>query len=152
MACNITLNGKNRACGKSIGGIKEVYIQDYNATLSDNLDPSEYAKYTMRPNFGSWSSVPQGDKNGGVAFLNTVTLKFSNMEGNDMSEIAELCRGELRVMIRDNSGEYFAFSIEKAMHVTEGNIGSGTNMGDMRGWELTLTNMTSSPPDVVVVI
>ena len=160
MACSQTLNGIAAACETNVGGIREVFIANYDdvsaievdevsnmiKTIS-MVDSAKFKKYFFKKNTSSLTSTLNVDPTAGVNFVQSdLALVFAKQETVKRMEIAKLSLGELRVIVKDANGIYFFLGQEEFVSATAGTAETGVNRTDGNKYTITLTDYSSSYP------
>ena len=160
MACTQTLNGIAAACETNVGGIREVYIANYDDVTAVEVDASthlvdtitmasgaSFKKYLFKKNTSSMTSTLNVDPANGVNFVQTdVQLVFAKQETTKRMEIAKLSLGELRVIVKDANGKFWFLGEEEFVSATSGSAETGVNRTDGNKYTITLTDYASSYP------
>ena len=90
-------------------------------------------------------NVQASVENGTVAFEQVLELSLPKLTKEDHKEIKLLAHGSPHVAIEDQNGNFFLAGAVNGMDVTAGTVVTGTAMGDMSGYTLTLTGMERMP-------
>ena len=119
MACSQTLAGLARDCSPSIGGVKTVYIANYDDvdTISVTtgiisaitmLNSAKFKKYYIRRGAGSMTSTLNVDATSGSNYVSTeVALQFSRMETTKRLEMTALSQDEVAIIVEDMNGVFW---------------------------------------------
>lgn len=150
MSCSITTGRADATCKDNVGGIKTIYLFDYDKSLIDNLTISN-RKVTAH---ASTSNVFQVDLNGanngfeeagevsrdnGTVFYNqtlTAALKKQDSDTADFLDI--LAKGRPHAIVEDYNGNLKLAGIENGLDV-QVSVASGGAMGDFSGYNISLT-------------
>ena len=160
MACSQTLNGIAAACETNVGGIREVFIANYDDVSAVEVDESsnmiktismvdsaKFKKYAFKKNTSSMTSTLNVDPANGVNFVQTdLTVVFAKQETVKRMEIAKLSLGELRVIVKDANGKYWFLGQEEFVSATSGSAETGTNRTDGNKYQIVLSDYSSSYP------
>lgn len=160
MACSQTLNGIAASCETNVGGIREVYIANYDDVSEIELDAqtnvidnitmaasAKFKKYFFKKNTSSLTSTLNVDPTAGVNFVQSdLALVFAKQETVKRMEIAKLSLGELRVIVKDANGKYWFLGYEEFVSATAGTAETGVNRTDGNRYTITLTDYSSSYP------
>lgn len=160
MACSQTLNGIAAACETNVGGIREVYIANYDDVASYEVDAStnlvdtitmvsgaSFKKYLFKKNTSSMTSTLNVDPTAGVNFVQTdVQLVFAKQDTTKRMEIAKLSLGEVRVIVKDANGKFWFLGGEEFVSATAGGAETGVNRTDGNRYTITLTDYSSTYP------
>ena len=160
MSCSQVLNGIAADCQTNVGGIREIYIANYDdvsaVTLDETsnmiktitmVDTAKFKKYAFKKNTSSMTSTLNVDPANGINFVQTdLALVFAKQETVKRMEIAKLSLGELRVIVKDANGKYWFLGQEEFVSATAGTAETGTNRQDGNKYSITLTDYSASYP------
>lgn len=160
MSCSQVLNGIAADCQTNVGGIREIYIANYDEVTTIELDDksnmiktitmvetAKFKKYAFKKNTSSMTSTLNVDPANGVNFVQTdLSLVFAKQETVKRMEIAKLSLGELRVIVLDANGKYWFLGKEEFVSATAGTAETGVNRTDGNKYTITLTDYSSSYP------
>ena len=157
MSCENLSLGRLKPCKGSVGGIKNIYFINYgdvdgiayNATDDDVIDTlgtsvSAY-KYDVHFSSSLTQNVQASAENGTVAFEQVLEVSLPKLTKEDHKEIKLIAFGHPHVVVEDQNDNFFVAGLINGMEVTGGTIVTGTAMGDMSGYTLTLTGMEKAP-------
>ena len=160
MACDLSL-GRLKPCKDSVGGIKNIYFVNFNdwgtitydATDTDvitSLDsgstatPSAY-KYEVHFSSSFTQNIQSSTENGTTSFEQVLELTLPKLTKEDHKEIKLLAYGHPHIIVEDQNDNLFVAGLVNGMEVTGGTIVTGTALGDLSGYTLTLTGMEKVP-------
>lgn len=159
MACSKTLTGIGFECKDAVGGIVEAYIADINdvATITATSEKvtaitmaegKKYSTYKFRKQTGSVNSTINTDTAAGTTWYQTdVVLQFTKMETSKRVEISALATGQTSIIVKDSMGKYWLVGTkESPAELTAGTAATGTAMGDLNGYNITLSEMGAELP------
>lgn len=158
MACNITLSGIPVDCQPSLGGIKKVYIADYNDVASVTVSDDEitgitmnatkkFKTYNFRKNTGSLTSTLNVDDTTGNNYVtNVVSLVFSKMETAKRVEIAAMSVGQMAIIVEDCNGKLWYIGKDDYASATNGSANSGTAKSDANGYTIEISADSDTYP------
>ena len=165
MACTQTLAGIIRDCSNSMGGIKEVYIANFDdvASLTVTNDiitaiamqsTAKFKKYSYRPQTAELVSTPQINSENGVAYIQSVlTLQFAKMDTTKRLEINALALGDLVIVVVDNNGKMWYLGKDNPVVASGGDSGTGKAFTDANRYGIQLTdNSLLYPYEVTATI
>ncbi len=150
MACTLTINGRAFPCKDKIGGIKRVWIKQFDAadwgTITNGTiagatgaDMEVYG-FEITKNSGSFQqAVNASVENGTVFYSQVLELSLPNLVAADNVEIQDLMKNRLTVIVQDVNDNYFAMGHSTGAEATGGTVGTGTAKGDFNGYQLQLT-------------
>tara|TARA_R110000765_G_scaffold26301_7_gene64285 strand:- start:610 stop:1140 length:531 start_codon:yes stop_codon:yes gene_type:complete len=162
MACDNLSLGRLKPCKDSVGGLKAVYFINYgdipvitfDSTDTDVIDSigtsvSAY-KYDVHFMSSLTQNVQASLENGTVAYEQSLELSLPKLSKEDNKELKLLAHGSPHVVVEDQNGNYFLAGAVNGMDVSAGTIVTGTALGDMSGYTLTLTGMERQPANFLV--
>lgn len=150
--CVQTLSGITNDCSSNIGGIKQVYIANYDDVESVQLgegiitgitmnDSAKFKTYSFRKSSGSMTSTLNKDDTAGTQYVSTVlSLVFTKMETAKRIEISALSKGQLVVIVLDSNGKYWYLGYSEYVSATGGSGNSGTAKSDSNNYTIELTD------------
>ena len=172
--CHQTLSGIILDCSHSLGGIKTVYIANYNdvtdikynASTGSTTGSTSGATYTgdtitgitmasgtyfkpyqFRKQTGSMTSTLTVDETAGVNYVSTeLSLVFTKMETKKRIELSALSVGQLAVIVEDSNGTFWYLGKDDYVSVTAGGGQTGTAKGDGNNYTLTLKDESDTYP------
>lgn len=160
MACSVSLSGIAAACETNVGGIREVFIANYDDVATIEVDETsnmidtitmvegkKFLKYFFKKNTSSLTSTLNVDPTAGINFVQSdLSLVFAKQETTKRMEIAKLSLGELRVIVKDANGKYWFLGMEEFVSATAGTAETGVNRTDGNRYTITLTDYSSTYP------
>lgn len=156
--CNQTLAGITLDCTNNMGGIKTVWIANYNDVASYAIDGDVITGFTMdegvkfkpyqfRKGTSSMNSELTADESNGLNFVTTtLNLVFTKMETAKRIEMAALSVAQLAVIVLDSNGIYWYITPDEYASASAGTAETGTAKGDRNAYTLTLTTENTSYP------
>ena len=156
MACNAyTIAGLVNDCARSKGGIKNVYIANYEDVTSVTLgtegnkekitaiamkDSAKFKKYYFRPNTSSHSDALTRDDANGVNYVtSTVSLVFTRQDTLKRIEMTALCVNDLAVIVEDANGYVTYLTKDAPAVATEASGDSGVAAGDGNKFSISIS-------------
>ena len=169
MACSKTLGGFTTLdCDPSKGGVKEIWIINYDAIESVDMDsantgytvtgftmntgstkPSDAAwhQYMMRRNTASMNSTLNFDETAGVNYVSSdVTLRFNKLDTPQRIEMTALCLAETRVVVRDANDKWWIIGVNEPVVPSSGSAQTGVAKTDGSYYELVLQGSDDTWP------
>lgn len=156
--CPQTLGGIPLTCETSMGGIKKVFIADWNNVTgveeqegmitAITMDSGKYFNpYEFRKQTGSMNSTLTADETAGVNYVTTeLSLVFTKMETAKRIEMSALSKGQLAVIVLDCNGKYWFLGKDDYVSSSIGGASTGTNKGDQNAYTLTLKDESETYP------
>ena len=156
MACNAyTIAGLVNDCARSKGGIKNVYIANYEDVTSVTLgtegnkekitaiamkDSAKFKKYYFRPNTSSHSDALTRDDANGVNYVtSTLSLVFTRQDTLKRIEMTALCVNDLAVIVEDANGYVTYLTKDAPAVATEASGDSGVAAGDGNKFSISIS-------------
>ena len=164
MACNtVTLSSIDARCDGSVGGIKRVLIanvDDIKTVLVDETTQKikeitletgkKFEQWRFRKNTGSYSSSIERDLSIGTETVTTeVNLQFSRAEAQKRLDIQSAINANCVVIVEDMYSEYIYLGLENEVTITAASMTSGTQTGDLSGFTLTFTDLSTELPHFI---
>jgi len=159
MACDISL-GRLEPC-KSVGGLKAVYFINYDTsfykekvlTVSDEVEalgsPITLYKYELR-GANNFDEVNEVSKENGTSFWTTTgTLVLKSQDSTTRKELKLMSYGRPIVVTEGYDGLYKIYGLENGCDVSVNTV-SGAGMGDLNGYNLTVTAQEKEPAFFIV--
>ena len=106
-------------------------------TLKDYVSPKNTSSLTQTVN----ASV----ENGTVFYSQVLSLVLNKPVAADITEIQNLAKGRLAIVVQDNNDNYFVMGHIRGAELTGGSVASGTAMGDLNGYTLEFTAEEAIP-------
>ncbi len=158
MACSLTITGRSLPCRDALGGVKKVWIGSFSdgiwgavgATTDGEIDDSTAAlaleDFVSPKNTSSLTqTVNSSVENGTVFYTQVVSLVCNKPVAADITEIQNLAKGRLAVVVQDNNDNYFVIGHTRGAELTGGSLTTGTAVGDMNGFTLEFTGEEAIP-------
>jgi len=165
MACDITA-GRLEPCKDSVGGITAIYIggayttgllnapADGGATITaDEISafaaPLTFYKYDLK-GANSFDQTNENSRENGTSFwTQTGTVVLKKQDKSTTAQLKLLSYGRPQIIIEDYNGKFYLAGIENGVEVTV-NTATGSGMGDLNGYNLTLTGTEKSPANFIL--
>ena len=160
MACTLTA-GRSEPCKEQVGGIDKVYFVNFDGETAGVYDAAitweNTGSYIGGDGITSLTGTPSAfeyeikgassftqninsDRASGTTFFEQVLeLTLKKLTAEDHKELLLLVKARPQVIVKDNNGNHFFAGFEHGMDVSGGTVVTGTEMGDLSGYTLTLT-------------
>lgn len=153
MACHSeTLRGGAFVCDVSMGGVKAIYVANYDDVSGVTYDSGNtqisavtmnsgktFVEYTFKRNTASFSSTLQISPENGTNFVQTdIVLGFSRMDTAKRLEMKALSLNDLVVIVEDANQKKWYFGLSMPVQASNGDAATGTAMTDKNGYTITL--------------
>ncbi len=165
MACSLTLAGRGVGCKDALGGIKRIYVTEWNpdefnwdevgATnpgVVDGLTPVApvttvvFYTYDMTRASGSLNQTITSDLTAGTVYFDQVcSVTFNKVAAADIAEISNLVKGRMAVLVQDNNDNWFIMGHKNGVEVTGGTAQTGTAAGDQNGFTIEFSAQEVAP-------
>ena len=161
MPLNCDINaGRLEPCKDSVGGIIAVYFSNYtdgllsSATISAEGEVTGFAsaltfyKYDLK-GANSFEQNNENSRENGTSFwTQTGTCVLKKQDLSTTAQMKLLSYGRPQVLVQDYNGNYWLAGIENGCEVAV-NTSTGAAMGDLNGYNLTITGTEKSPANFV---
>ena len=152
MACALTA-GYTLACKDSVGGLKKVYIDnfedvDYGAEVAGVISTATggFFEYELPMNTAQFTETVTSSIENGTTFYQTeLSIVLPKLTASMRNELKLLAQAKLAVIAEDRNGARWIMGLENGAYLTTGTSATGTAMGDLNGMTLTFTSMEKSP-------
>ena len=161
MACDINL-GRLEPCKDSVGGITAIYI---GGAYTDNLlttatisADGEVTAFTAALTFykydlkgaNSFDQTNENSRENGTSFwTQTGTVVLKKQDKATTAQLKLLSYGRPQIIIEDYNSNFYLMGIENGVEVAV-NTATGAGMGDLNGYNLTLTGTEKSPANFML--
>lgn len=169
--CTQSLAGITLDCNQNMGGIKTVWLANYNDVLDYAYDDktgivtgltmadevgingektgkkTTFKPYQFRRGTSSMTSTLTADETNGLSFTTTeVSLVFTKMDTAKRLEMSAIALGQLAVIVLDNNGTYWYITTSDYASASSGVGESGTAKTDRNAYTLVLTSENTDYP------
>ena len=157
MSCNLSA-GRAVPCKDVVGGIQKVFFVDfgglgnitYTADEITDADGTFSAyEYDLKGGSSLEQTITSSRESGTTFFEQVLTLNLTKLSKEDNVQIKLLAYGRPQVAVVDNNGNAFLMGVEHGAEVTGGTVATGTAMGDLSGYTLTLTAQEKLPANFI---
>ena len=156
MACELT-QGYSIDCRDSIGGIKSVYISNFDnvsnftptageITAITQVTGKSFYKYNLEKENGAFTETQTGSIENGTNFYEgELTFTVKKLAFARLQELKLLALDRLFIIIEDNNGAYFSFGANFGADMLSSTHGTGQAFGDLNGSSLTFSSKEKEP-------
>jgi hypothetical protein len=157
MACNLT-GGRKKPCKDAVGGIKKVYFVDFggfgtittsNDEITDMDGTFSFHQYDVKGNSSLETTINSSLENGTTFFEQVLNITLHKLTKEDNKELKLLSFGRPHVMVQTYDDKFMVVGLVNGAEVTGGTMVTGTALGDMQGYTLTLTAQETTPPNFI---
>jgi hypothetical protein len=131
-----------------VGGIKNIWMADYgtlgtltitNGTLTAITGAgTNFYKYEVKGGNNLEQTITSSDENGTTFYAQTVTAVLTKMDVLTNVELQKAISQRPHIFVEDNNGNFFAVGLTRGCNIN-GTVSTGTALGDMNGYTLTIT-------------
>lgn len=146
-----TLAGINTDCAPNMGGIKKVYIANYDDNIftmsaetvtgikaTGATWDGKWYEYNFRAESSNFTSTLNKTADGGNYVSSEIVLNFARMETEKRIEMNALALNDMVVVVLDNNQKYWAFGLNRPVTSSTGTGETGTAFGDANRYSITL--------------
>lgn len=158
MACTFISKGRKEPCKDIVGGIKAVYFIDEDLTIAyegstDVIDTigtgiSAY-RYEVKGGSSFEQTITSSRETGTTFYEQALTLQFKKLDKDTHEQLALLAVSLPHVLIEDYNEQVFLMGTQYGADVNGGTIVTGTAMGDLSGYTLTLAAQEKKPANFI---
>ena len=155
MACTFITKGRKEPCKDVVGGIKAVYFIDddltitYDSSDTDAIDSVgtsiDAFKYVVKGGSSFEQTITSSRETGTTFYDQTLTLQFKKLDKDTHEQLALLAVSLPHVLIEDYNEQVWLMGTDNGADVNGGTIVTGTAMGDLSGYTLTLNAQEKKP-------
>lgn len=148
MACTLTIAARAFPCKTGIGGIKHIYVANYNLVTWDAIvsgavagvtGATSFYRITPAKNSGSMvQTITSSVENGTIYFSQLVTLTLPVLSATDNANLYEIMKGRTSVIVHDSNDNLLIMGYSEGVEISGGEISTGTAKGDLNGYSLQL--------------
>jgi hypothetical protein len=157
MSCTINLTqGFALDCKDSVGGIKSISLIDFAATgfttASGEVTATSVASgsvytYELPKGVGSMTITTNVSAENGTVFNQTdVVGRLRKLSTAKRNELKLLSQSRVFAIVRDNNDNYYLVGKEYGCDITALTGETGTAMGDLNGYNFTLSAIEAEAP------
>lgn len=158
MGCTQTLAGIARDCAANLGGIRAVYLANFEdvtaVTVTSDVvtgitmaGSAKFYAYYFNPNTSNFTTTIQANRENGSLFFETVlSLVFPKQDATKRIEVNALAQAGLMAIVTDNNGNNWLLGKDEPMMLTSGTAETGTARADRNGYALELTDAQVQMP------
>ena len=157
MSCNINLTqGFALDCKDSVGGIKSIHLICWAATgftvasgevTATTIASGNVYDYELPKGVGSMTTTTNVSTENGTVFNQTdVVARLRKLSTAKRNELRLLAQTRVFCIVLDNNGNYYLVGREYGCDITAKQSGTGTAMGDLNGYDFTLSAIEAEEP------
>lgn len=132
-----------------MGGVKRVYIAEWadNLVTFDTtsgevktVTTGKFQEYKVRKaSSGATTTATIQDADAILYHTSEIQLKFAKMDSTKRKSIEDLVKKETAIILEDNNGVMTFYGKENSCTCTAMTSGTGVAMGDVNGYQITLS-------------
>lgn len=148
MSTCLMATGRKLSCKDVVGGIKNIWLADYgtlgtltitNGTLTAITGAgTNFYKYEVKGGNNLEQTITSSDENGTTFYAQTVTAVLTKIDVLTNVELQKAISQRPHIFVEDNNGNFFAVGLTRGCNIN-GTVSTGTALGDMNGYTLTIT-------------
>ena len=162
MSCDISA-GRVEPCKDVVGGIKNLYFVNYDNIDSYTFDGVDTDvidgfnstgsivgyKYELKGGNNLEQTITSSRENGTTFVEQTLTAVLKKQDVGTHKQVKLLSFGRPRVVVEDYNGNFFLMGLEHGVEVTTAAITTGTAMGDLNGYTITMVAQEKIPANFI---
>lgn len=158
MACDLT-GGRTKPCKDAVGGVRKIHFVDFgdlgdvtvgsNDEITDLGGTFNYHTYDVKGNSSLETNIQTSLENGTTFFEQVLNVTLHKLSKEDNKELKLMAYGRPHVFVETFDGSVLLVGREHGAEVTGGTAVTGTAMGDLQGYTLTLTANEITLPNFV---
>lgn len=157
MACNLT-QGFTLDCKDAVGGIKSISLIDWATSVFDvsggevtgvTTGVTAYT-YELPKGVGSMTVTTNVSQENGTVFNQAdVVARLRKLSTTKRNELKLLAQNRVFCIVRDNNDSFWLCGYEYGCDITSMTQETGTAMGDVQGYNFTLSAIEAEAPYLV---
>lgn len=159
--CNQTLVGIAKDCGANLGGLKALYMNNFDNVASVTVDATsgkitaitletgadKFKYFALPKNAASLAKTLNRDDTNGTNFVtNVLALIFNKMDTAKRSAMEALSQNDLCAIAIDMNGKAWYVGKDEPLTATGGDSGTGAAKTDRNGYGINLQSEESTYP------
>jgi hypothetical protein len=158
MACNLT-QGFNLDCKDAVGGIKSIHLIDWASTgftvsggevTATTVVSGDVYTYELPKGVGSMTTTTNVSQENGTVFNQSdIVARLRKLSTTKRNELKLLAQNRVFCIVKDNNDNYWLAGNEYGCDITAMTSESGTAMGDVQGYNFTLSAIEAESPYLV---
>jgi hypothetical protein len=158
MACNLT-QGFTLDCKDSVGGIKSIHVIDWASSgftvsggevTASTVASGDVYTYELPKGVGSMTTTTNVSTENGTVFNQTdVVARLRKLSTSKRNELKLLAQNRVFCIVKDNNDNYWLAGYEYGCDITSMTAESGAALGDVLGYNFTLSAIETEAPYLV---
>lgn len=155
MACNLT-QGFTLDCKDSTGGVKSIWLIDWASTgftvsggevTATTVASGDVYQYELPKQTGSMVITTNvSTENGSVFNQADISFRLRKLSTAKRNELKLLSQNRVFAIVKDNTDNYWLAGYEHGCDVTSMTAETGTALGDLVGYNITLSAIEQEAP------
>jgi len=155
MACNLT-QGFTLDCKDAVGGIKSIHLIDWASTgftvsggevTATTVASGDVYTYELPKGVGSMTTTTNVSQENGTVFNQSdIVARLRKLSTTKRNELKLLAQNRVFCIVKDNNDNYWLAGNEYGCDITAMTSESGTAMGDVQGYNFTLSAIEAESP------
>lgn len=162
MACSQIIRGLATSCETSLGGLKTVYIANYDdvqaikesegqITGITMVEDKKFYQFSFKRNTASMTSTLNVNDSAANNVSTEVSLSFLKQDTEKRIAVSALAAGEMAVIVEDGNGKYWYLGSDFPVVANGGGAESGTVYSDANRYTITLQDISLDFPHEIAV-
>ena len=158
MACNLT-QGFTLDCKDAVGGIKSIHLIDWASTgftvsggevTATTVVSGDVYTYELPKGVGSMTTTTNVSQENGTVFNQSdIVARLRKLSTTKRNELKLLAQNRVFCIVKDNNDNYWLAGNEYGCDITAMTSESGTAMGDVQGYNFTLSAIEAESPYLI---
>jgi hypothetical protein len=158
MACNLT-QGFTLDCKDSTGGVKSIWLIDWASSgftvasgevTATTVASGDVFQYELPKQTGSMTVTTNVSTENGTVFNQAdIVLRLRKLSTSKRNELKLLAQNRVFCIVKDNTDNYWLCGYEHGCDVTSMTAETGTALGDLVGYNITLSAIEQEAPYLV---
>ena len=158
MACNLT-QGFTLDCKDAVGGIKSIHLIDWASTgftvsggevTATTVVSGDVYTYELPKGVGRMTTTTNVSQENGTVFNQSdIVARLRKLSTTKRNELKLLAQNRVFCIVKDNNDNYWLAGNEYGCDITAMTSESGTAMGDVQGYNFTLSAIEAESPYLV---
>lgn len=166
MACELTAGRLDFSCKTNVGGLKAIYVMEFNANLINEVayfenwidtvsSFNEIYKFELKSDANTFEESNEVSRDNGTSiFTQTGTFQLKRQDKDSQKILSELSKARCQVIIEDHNGFRRLAGLQNGVDFTVGTTTGGA-LADMNGYNLAFTAVEQDlapylQPDVIL--
>lgn len=156
MSCDFT-GGRLEACKEAVGGLRNLYIANFNSSMFDGLtlDTDEQItalttavtvyKFELRGENNTFEETNENSRDNGTSFwtqTGNIVLKVQDLK--TQAQLKLMSYGRPHIIIEDYNGKFRLAGAQNGVEVSV-NTSTGGAMGDLNGYNISFEGKETRP-------